>query len=75
MAVSAVETGAPVVVFDCSGMPPVVGTTTLSFALADGLAAILAMLPVAQRFMIAFAAARVENAGTPVRSTKITRSE
>ncbi|MBW9062984.1 SIS domain-containing protein [Rhizobium herbae] len=75
MAVSAVETGAPVVVFDCSGMPPVKGATTLSFAPADGLAAILAMLPVAQRFMIAFAAARVENAGTPVRSTKITRSE
>jgi fructoselysine-6-P-deglycase FrlB-like protein len=75
MAVSAVETGAPVVVFDCSGMPPVEGATTLSFAPADGLAAILAMLPVAQRFMIAFAAARVENAGTPVRSTKITRSE
>jgi len=75
MAVSAVETGAPVVVFDCSGKPPVEGATTLSFAPADGLAAILAMLPVAQRFMIAFAAARVENAGTPVRSTKITRSE
>ena len=75
MAVSAVETGAPVVVFDCSGKPPVEGATTLSFAPADGLAAILAMLPVAQRFMIAFAAARVENAETPVRSTKITRSE
>jgi fructoselysine-6-P-deglycase FrlB-like protein len=75
MAVSAVETSAPVVVFDCSGKPPVEGATTLSFAPADGLAAILAMLPVAQRFMIAFAAARVENAGTPVRSTKITRSE
>lgn len=75
MAVSAVETGAPVVVFDCSGKPPVEGATTLGFAPADGLAAILAMLPVAQRFMIAFAAARVENAGTPVRSTKITRSE
>lgn len=75
MAVSAVETGAPVVVFDCSGKPPIEGATTLSFAPADGLAAILAMLPVAQRFMIAFAAARVENAGTPVRSTKITRSE
>ncbi len=39
------------------------------------MAAIFAMLPVAQSFMIAFAAARVENAGTPVRSTKITRSE
>jgi fructoselysine-6-P-deglycase FrlB-like protein len=39
------------------------------------MAANFAMLPVAQAFMIAFADARVENAGTPVRSTKITRSE
>ncbi|MEK1928698.1 MAG: aminotransferase [Pararhizobium sp.] len=75
MAVSAVDTDAPVVVFDCSGKPPVKGTTTLSFAPVTGLAAIFAMLPVAQRFMTAFADARVEKAGTPVRSTKITRSE
>ncbi|URK87155.1 SIS domain-containing protein [Rhizobium sp. RCAM05350] len=75
MAVSAVETGAPVVVFDASGKTPVEGTTTLSFAPATGLAAVFSMLPVAQRFMIAFAEARVDNAGTPVRSTKITRSE
>jgi fructoselysine-6-P-deglycase FrlB-like protein len=75
MAVSAVETGAPVVVFDASGQLPVGGTTTLSFAPATGLAAIFSMLPVAQRFMIAFAEARVDNAGTPVRSSKITRSE
>ena len=75
MAVSAVETGAPVVMFDASGQAPVEGTTTLSFAPATGLAAIFSMLPVAQRFMIAFAETRVDNAGTPVRSTKITRSE
>lgn len=75
MAVSAVETGAPVIVFDASGQQPVEGTTTLRFAPATGLAAIFSMLPVAQRFMIAFAEARVDNAGTPVRSTKITRSE
>jgi fructoselysine-6-P-deglycase FrlB-like protein len=75
MAVSAAEAGAPVVLFDSSGQEPVPGTTTIRFPAASGLAAIFAMLPVAQRFMIAFAAARVENAGTPVRSTKITRSE
>jgi fructoselysine-6-P-deglycase FrlB-like protein len=75
MAVSAVETGAPVVVFDSSGEVSVPGTTTIPFAPATGLAAIFAMLPVAQRFMIAFADIRVENAGTPVRTTKITRSE
>lgn len=75
MAVSAVETGAPVIVFDASGEEPVEGAVTLRFKPATGLAAIFAMLPVAQRLMIAFADARVENAGTPVRSTKITRSE
>ena len=75
MATSVVEAGAPVVVFDASGEEPVAGTTTIRFKPASDLAAIFAMLPVAQRLMIAFAAGRAENAGTPVRSTKITRSE
>ena len=75
MAVSAVETGAPVILFDASSEAPIAGAVTIRFAPATGLAAIFAMLPVAQRLMIAFADARVENAGTPVRSTKITRSE
>ncbi|RWD98613.1 MAG: aminotransferase, partial [Mesorhizobium sp.] len=57
------------------GKPPVAGAVTLVFKPASGLAAIFAMLPVAQRLMIAFADSRVENAGTPVRTTKITRSE
>lgn len=75
MAVSAIETGAPVIIFDASGEAPVAGAVTIGFKPASGLAAVFAMLPVAQRFMVAFADARVENAGTPVRSTKITRSE
>ncbi|MEY9164274.1 fructoselysine-6-P-deglycase FrlB-like protein [Sinorhizobium fredii] len=75
MASSAAEAGAPVVVFDASGEPPIEGVTTVPFRPAASMAAIFAMLPVAQAFMIAFADARVENAGTPVRSTKITRSE
>ncbi|WP_374046208.1 SIS domain-containing protein [Rhizobium favelukesii] len=75
MAVSAVETSAPVIIFDASGKEPVAGAVTIGFRPASGLGAIFAMLPVAQRLMIAFADARVENAGTPVRSTKITRSE
>lgn len=75
MALSAVETGSPVVIFDSSGEAPVAGATTIMFDPAADLAAIFSMLPVAQRFMVAFADARVENAGTPVRSTKITRSE
>ncbi|QND57022.1 SIS domain-containing protein [Mesorhizobium huakuii] len=75
MALSIVEAGAPLIIFDASGQPPVAGAVTLSFKPASGLAAVFAMLPVAQRLMIAFADARVDNAGTPVRSTKITRSE
>ncbi|CDX58344.1 Sugar isomerase (SIS) [Mesorhizobium plurifarium] len=75
MALSVVETGAPLIVFDASGMSPVPGAVTLAFEPATGLAAVFAMLPVAQRLMIAFADSRVENAGTPVRTTKITRSE
>ncbi|WP_429130096.1 SIS domain-containing protein [Ensifer sp. 4252] len=75
MAVSAAEAGSPVVVFDASGAAPIPGVTTLAFKPAAGMAAIFAMLPVAQSFMIAFAAARVADVGTPVRSTKITRSE
>ncbi len=75
MAVSAVETGAPVVVFDSSGAGPVAGAVTLTFEPASGMAAIFAMLPAAQRLMIAFADARVTDAGTPLRTTKITRSE
>jgi len=75
MAVSVVEAGAPLIVFDASGKPPVAGAVTLAFKPAAGLAAVFAMLPVAQRLMVAFADARVDNAGTPVRTTKITRSE
>ncbi len=75
MAASAVETGSPVIVFDGSAEAPVPDCVTLKFPPATGVAAILQMLPVAQALMVAFAAARVENAGTPVRSTKITRSE
>ncbi len=75
MATSAAEAGSPVIVFDASDEPPAAGAATIRFKTAAGMAAILAMLPVAQSLMIAFADARVENAGTPVRSTKVTRSE
>ena len=75
MATSVAEAGAPVALFDSSGAAPVAGAVTLAFKPASGLAAIFSMLPAAQRLMIAFAAARIDDAGTPVRSTKITRSE
>jgi fructoselysine-6-P-deglycase FrlB-like protein len=75
MAASVVEAGSPVVLFDCSGEKPVAGAVTLAFGRASGIAAIFALLPAAQRLMIAFAEARVADAGTPVRTAKITRSE
>jgi fructoselysine-6-P-deglycase FrlB-like protein len=75
MAQSVVDAGAPLILFDCSGEPPVPGAVTIGLPAADGLAAIFALLPAAQRLMVEFSATRVENAGTPVRSSKITRSE
>jgi fructoselysine-6-P-deglycase FrlB-like protein len=75
LAESAVDAGSPAIVFDSSGETPANGAVTIPFRPAAGLAAIFAMLPVAQRLMIAFADSRVDNAGTPVRSTKVTRSE
>ena len=75
IAASVVEARAKLVIFDASGKPPVKGAATVAFPPLSGLAAILAMLPTAQRLMIAFAAARVPDAGTPLRSSKITRSE
>ena len=67
--------GAPVVIFDASGEAPVPGAVTVAVKPAAGMAATFALLPAAQTLMVAFAAERVENAGTPVRSNKITRSE
>jgi fructoselysine-6-P-deglycase FrlB-like protein len=75
LAASVAEAGSPAVVFDCSGEAPEAGAVTIPFRPASGMAAVLAMLPAAQRLMVAFADARVADAGTPVRSTKITRSE
>lgn len=76
MARSAAEAGSPVILFDASSAPlqhPSV--TVLSAGAHSGLAAIFALLPLAQTFMVEFAVARVSDAGTPVRSSKITRSE
>ncbi|MGV8989140.1 MAG: SIS domain-containing protein [Cypionkella sp.] len=75
MAQSVAETGSPLVLFDASGLPPVPGAVTIPFAKASGLAAAFAILPTAQRLMVGFADARVPDAGTPVRSSKITRVE
>ncbi|GGA88300.1 aminotransferase [Brucella endophytica] len=75
MARDAAEAGSPVVVFDASGEAPVEGVVTVSAPAAGCMASVFALLPAAQRFMVEFAASRVTDAGTPVRSSKITRSE
>ena len=75
IAISALEAGSPVVVFDASGEPAVEGTVTIDVGTASGMAAVFALLPAGQHFMLGFAGRRVEDLGTPVRTTKITRSE
>jgi fructoselysine-6-P-deglycase FrlB-like protein len=75
MALSALEAGSPVVVFDASGETPIEGVATIDTGTASGIAAVFALLPAAQHFVLGFAGARIADVGTPVRSTKITRSE
>ena len=75
LAQSAVATGAPVVIFDASGAPPLAGAVTVAVAPARDMAAILALLPAVQHFMLGFAAQRVADVGTPLRTQKITRTE
>ncbi|MHC1551136.1 SIS domain-containing protein [Phyllobacterium sp. K27] len=75
MAISALDAGSPVVIFDASGHAPVKGAVMIDVGPASNIAAVFALLPAAQHFMIGFAGARVADLGTPVRSTKITRSE
>lgn len=75
MAKEILAAGAPVIIFDASGDASVPGAVTVPIKPATGMAAVFALLPAAQTLMVAFAAERVENAGTPLRSNKITRSE
>lgn len=75
MAISARDAGSPVVVFDASGEEPIKGVVMIDVGPANDIAAVFALLPAAQHFMLGFAGSRVGDLGTPVRSTKITRSE
>ena len=75
LAASCAAAGSPTVVFDMSGAEPVAGAVTVALPRTAGIAAIFRVLPVAQRFMLAFAAARVPDVGTPKRSTKVTAIE
>jgi len=54
---------------------PVPGIVSVQVTPGSGMAAIFALLGAAQRFMVDFAALRVSDAGTPLRSQKITRIE
>lgn len=75
LSTAAAEAGSPVVVLDASGEEPVPGAVTLAAEAASDMAAVFALLPLAQRLMVDFAAARVPDVGIPLRSSKITRTE
>ena len=67
--------GSPTLVFDTSGSDEVRGDLILRLPKASGLAAVLSMLPTAQRLAIGLAGQRVSDVGIPLRTTKITRTE
>lgn len=67
--------GSPTIVFDASGTDTARGDVILRLPRASGLAAVLSMLPTAQRLAIGLAGQRVSEVGVPLRTTKITRSE
>ena len=75
LAEAVAATGVRAIVLDASGGRPAAGCLTLSPGRHDGLAALAALLPISQRLMIRFAAARVADVGTPLRSQKVTRTE
>lgn len=65
----------PTLVLDTSGSDAIHGDMILRLPKAKGIAAILSMLPTAQRLAIGLAGQRVSDVGIPLRTTKITRSE
>jgi len=67
--------GSPTLVFDASGSEDVRGDLIMRLPKAKGIAAILFMLPTAQRLAIGLAGQRVSDVGVPLRTTKITRTE
>ncbi|CAM5769807.1 aminotransferase [Labrys miyagiensis] len=64
--------GSPVVVFDLSGEADIADAVTVRIPREEGMAAIFALLPALQSFLVAFAARRVTHVGEPLRSTKVT---
>lgn len=69
------RTGAPAVVFDASGKAPVPGVVSVRLPPAEGMAALLSMLPTIQGFMLGFAASRVPEVGAAKWTEKVTRQE
>ncbi len=69
------EAGSPAVVLDASGEPPAAGAVTLPVGRRAGLAGPAALIPLSQRLMLDFAAARVADVGRPLRTSKVTRTE
>jgi fructoselysine-6-P-deglycase FrlB-like protein len=69
------EANSRVVILDASGDAAIPGAVHLLLPRATGPAAVFTLLPTAQRLMLDFAASRVADVGTPLRSSKVTRTE
>lgn len=67
--------GSPTLIVDTSGSEDIHADLILRLPKAAGIAAVLAMLPTAQRLAIGLAGQRVSDVGIPLRTTKVTRSE
>jgi fructoselysine-6-P-deglycase FrlB-like protein len=66
------EAGVNPVVFDASGETPIDGTITVPLGVQEGVLGAMKALMVLQRFVLEFAALRVERVGEPIRSRKVT---
>lgn len=75
LAEAVAATGARTVVLDASGGRAAAGCVTLSAGRQEGLAGLIALLPLAQRLMVRVAADRVADVGIPLRTQKVTRTE
>lgn len=64
--------GSPVAVFDLSDEADIADAVTIRLPQEEGMAAIFAVLPALQAFLVRFAAQRVSQVGEPLRSTKVT---
>ena len=75
LARDAIAGGSPTLVVDTSGSEDIHADLILRLPKASGIAAVLSMLPTAQRLAIGLAGQRVSAVGVPLRTTKITRTE